>query len=950
MAPAPRLARLSAALGIRPDERRRVVLLAIFSVAAVGGVLTIGYQGVAMALFVGRLPTSAIPLTLILPGVSILIATLIYNRALAHFPLAQVVQASTFLLGLIGLCLWLVLALVHTDNVVVLGTLFMWCETASTLTVIQFWMIASHVFDTRQARWLFGLIATGGILAVVAAGLSLASLTGLVGVENLLIITVVSLGICGMCARALARDVVSPTAASSAREDRPTRLRGDLQAIARSPLLRAIAGLTLLLSLIINIALYQFLLGLNSLYAGRDDALAVFLGTFALWAGLAALVVQLVIARRVMVQRGAFVALCFLPLAVGAGAIMVVFSGGALWALALTRAADPVLRRTMNDPALSALYLPVPAIVRRQARAMVEGGYALTFALAGVAFLVIQRFPSWTYVQWSWPLLAVCLAWLALLCWSRPQYVRAVVDALQRRRLSFEHLTLDMTDETTTQLLIDGLHNSDEVRVLHILQVLGDAPPGSWTQHLVPLLDHPSADVRILGLRAMSRAGDPLYGPDVGRLLNASEPAVREAALRTLAALDPADLRGRATPLLDDPHPDVVASAAIALMDDDQAGWRQGAAAAPRRLLGSEQPQERRAAARVLTAIRLRGIEPSLVSFLGSEDAPIATDEARDAAVVNHLVRMLDDPASWTAAAEGLVRCGTVTLPAVSGVLADGMAGAATRIRAVRVLQRIGGPPATATLVTHLADANPAVRLACCRALAQLRASHQGGAVDRVVLDAQTVSELRDAYRLYITRFDLDADAASLVGCALDERLAASVERVLLLVEAEHPDRGAGQARLALQARDLVTRSLAIELLDTVGGRIRQLLVPILEAEPRSILAVGRTQFGITSTSAETRLSQLITGPDAWLSACAIHEAGRRRLSRLSPLVLEALASPDPVVNEAAMAACFHLLDAEHLAKVARAEMQAARSPLLLRYVRTQTELTRAGAAGDGHG
>jgi ATP:ADP antiporter, AAA family len=945
MAPAARLARLSAALGVRPDERRRVLLLAIYSVAAVGGVLTIGYQGVAMALFVGRLPSSAIPLTLILPGVSILIATLIYNRALAHFPLAQVVQASTLLLGLIGLGMWLVLALDHTDNVVVLGTLFMWCETASTITVIQFWMIASHVFDTRQARRLFGLIATGGILAVVAAGLSLATLTGLFGVENLLIITVVSLGICGLCARALARDVVAPTGAGSARENRPLPLLGDLQAIARSPLLQAIAGLTLLLSLIVNIALYQFLLGLNALYAGRDDALAVFLGTFSLWAGLAALVVQLVVARRVMVQRGAFVALCFLPLAVGAGAIMVLFSGGALWALALTRAADPVLRRTMNDPSLSALYLPVPAIVRRQARAMVEGGYALTFALAGVAFLVIQRVPGWTYVQWSWPLLAVCLGWFALLFWSRPQYVRAVVDALQRRRLSFEHLRLDMTDETTARLLIDGLHSSDESRVLHMLQVLGDAPPGAWTQHLVPLLDHPSADVRILALRAIGRAGDPVYGSDVGRLLQASEPAVREAALRAFAALDQPDLPGRAAPLLDDPNPDVVATAAIALMENDRAGWQQDVAAVAGRMLRSEQPRERRAAARVLSAIRLRGIEPSLVSFLGGDDAPLTTDDARDAAVVNELVRMLDDPASWTAAAEGLVLCGTVTLSALSSTLADGTHAEATRVRAVRVVQRIGGPPSAELLVTHLADANPAVRAACCRALAQLRTAHHGGTVDEAVLDGQTVSELRDAYLLYVTRFDLDADAASLVRYALDERLAASLERVLLLVEAEYPDRGVGQARLALQARDPVNKSLAIELLDGVGGRIHRLLVPMLEAEPGSILAVGRAQFAITCTSAEARLSQLIRGSDAWLTACAIHEAGRRRLSQLAPLVLEALDSPDAVVNEAAMAACVHLLDAEHLARVARAEMRAARSPLLLRYVRAHTELLQPGGA-----
>jgi hypothetical protein len=177
-----------------------------------------------------------------------------------------------------------------------------------------------------------------------------------------------------------------------------------------------------------------------------------------------------------------------------------------------------------------------------------------------------------------------------------------------------------------------------------------------------------------------------------------------------------------------------------------------------------------------------------------------------------------------------------------------------------------------------------------------------------------------------------------------------SLERVLLLIEADCPDHGVTQARLALHARDTANRSLAIELFDTVGGRVHQLLVPMLEGEPGPILAAARTRFGITPASAETRLRQLIIGSDAWHAACALHEAGRRGLSHLTSLVREALDSADVVVREAAMAACFRLLDAQQLTTLTRAEMRADRSPLVRRYVRAQTELLQPGASGDVRG
>lgn len=261
---------LQSLVDIRPGEGARVALLFLYSMAAVGGVLTIGLAA-SDVLFMSEMPPSALPYLFILPAVGIIPVLVIYNQVAARVPLARAIIGSNGLL-LIGVVLFrLLLDTSFGQSFALLAALFMFMEFAGTLIILQFWNIAGQVFNTRAAKRLFGLIAAGGTLATPVAGLSLVALVQLIGVENLLWIVALSILICIACVAALGRrQQVALVVTQAAPSAHARRGMSDLRTILHSPLLRAIGGLTIVLSLLINIGTYQFYQSLQQRFAERE--------------------------------------------------------------------------------------------------------------------------------------------------------------------------------------------------------------------------------------------------------------------------------------------------------------------------------------------------------------------------------------------------------------------------------------------------------------------------------------------------------------------------------------------------------------------------------------------------------------------------------------------------------------------------------------------------------
>src|SRR5262245_52971521 len=353
--------RVLGTLRIRPGERGRVAVMMVYSVAAMGGVHTVG-KSVASALFLSRLPASAIPYLFVLPGVVTAATLVVYSRLARTRSLNRIVVGSMGVLLACVLAFWGVLVTSHSGRFAFLAALFVVVDLATTLALLQFWTYAGEVFNVLEARRLFGLIAIGGTVSNIVAGLTLRHLSALIGVDNLLLLVAASLAACAACGWALGR------------RHEPQRVPGEAsmaeaaQAVAETPLLRAIGVLTVLVAVMVSLGTYQFFIVTRDHFGADDAAMVAFLGSFQIWAGVAALVVQLDLTGRVMGKFGAIGALLAFPAGMAATGVASLASGGGLGSITAMRATDPVLRHTINQAGLNVLYLPTPPRIARRAK------------------------------------------------------------------------------------------------------------------------------------------------------------------------------------------------------------------------------------------------------------------------------------------------------------------------------------------------------------------------------------------------------------------------------------------------------------------------------------------------------------------------------------------------------------------------------------------------------
>ncbi len=968
---------------VQTGEAGLVALMILYSAAAAGGVWTIGFNGVGQALFLSRLPASDVPFTFILPAIAIVVVLAGYSRLASQVALAPLAAATSALLLILAIVFRVLLGSGLGGSFGLLAGIYLYCEAAGSLVLVQFWTFAGQIFNARQARRLFGLIAAGGTLSSAVAGVVLVVLTKAIGVDNLILIVGGSSGVCGVCALLLRKDVPArpPSMERTADTDARATLVAGLHDVWRTPLLRSIGLITVLVSLLINIGAYQFFLVLQSAYAGRSAALAGFLGAFAIWTGVAALVMQVLGTGPVMVRFGALAAQAIFPLAMatGAGALLLVW--GTLWAVTLTRAFDPALRRTFHDASVNALYLPLPAEQRQRARAVLEGVYAVSFGLAGLAFLLVQRsLPSWTYQYWSVPVLVLSACWVALLVAARRQYVAALARGIDTRRLSFDDPRLDLTDEISRRVLVRALNNPDERVVVHVLDLIAAAAGTAWLPQVVPLLGHRSPHVRVTALRCLERAGDAAYADAAAGLLAATEDEVSSIAISALDGLLGSNAVELVAPLLADPRPQTAGAAVTVLLCHGDAIQRRAAAKRLHEMLAGELPAVRRAAARALGALAgaaLGSLSPAdrlatLAPLIDFADPEFQLDCGWPAAspgdclspagrlVIVCLIRLLRDKQTREVAADSLALHGVAAVPALARVLGGSLSpdgrrpairtqaheASAVRMQAAAILQRLGGSDAAGALLEACSDLDLTVRDAAARSFADLCLRERPSGIDGSQLAALIMEEIAGCYRLRLWIEELrPAGEDGLLIAALFERMRRGLDRVLFLLQAQYPEHELARAHAAATAstgagRASRTQAMAAEMLDSViDRRVTGLLLPLLEAPGERVAGIAVRELGMARKSASERITVLAGGDDPWLRACAVFTIGLAPEPQhescwpgLTPLVVEALNAGDDLVRETALAACRRILDPGRVAEVAAEQAHQASLPLTRRY------------------
>jgi len=138
------------------------MLLALQSFVVIA--VTVAGKSVRDGYFLSRFAKSTLPLMMCAIAVSVAIVVPLYKKLGSRY-------RPEVLLPCTGLFFSFSLTLFHLKlEGWTIPVLYVWMELINVITMMQLWVLASEVFDARQAKRLFPILGGGGSSAAILVG------------------------------------------------------------------------------------------------------------------------------------------------------------------------------------------------------------------------------------------------------------------------------------------------------------------------------------------------------------------------------------------------------------------------------------------------------------------------------------------------------------------------------------------------------------------------------------------------------------------------------------------------------------------------------------------------------------------------------------------------------------------------------------------------------------
>jgi CRP/FNR family transcriptional regulator len=641
-------------LRVRRGEGRTVgLLVALMFVAFAGS--TVGESGVT-ALFFDRIGADALPLMYLGQGTIGLVAVLALTGTLGRFDRRVAFVTIPLMIVAIVLGERLVLA---ADPGWIYPVLWLTVTPAVLLQSVFLWGTAGLVTDTRRAKRLFPLFASGGILGSVVGGLATRPLATAIGAENLLLVWAASFAAAALlCAAVLRlRRRTVPRRARLRRRPPPALrdIRQGLSYIKRSPLLVWMTAAAVLFSVLFYSLYLPFAQAATARYPD-PEALAGFFGVF--WAGVtaAAFLVSMLLTNRLLGWFGAAAMVLVLPI-LYTGAFGVLLVSASLTTLVAIRLGVNAWLQGVSSPAWETLINVVPETRRDQVRGFLGGGPTQAgTAIAGVVTLVGQE--ALTARQLSLIGLGVSVITIVVGWRIRRSYTSALVEALHAGRPSvFEGGAVEglaIAPDRDGQALALALEASDDldprVRRLAVEMLAASGDEARVGDALVRLAGDADAMVRAAAIGGLGGTKS-LDAALRDRALDDEDRSVRLSAVLTLRDSPiEAALLSRLRHLAEDADADIAAASLVTLLAGPA---RPEAYDGLRRLLANGDPDVRAAAIRQLRHATTEDVLALVDPMLRDESPTVRSralrtlsSRAPEAAITHGLTSLQDDDAA----------------------------------------------------------------------------------------------------------------------------------------------------------------------------------------------------------------------------------------------------------------------------------------------------------------
>src|SRR5262245_22918894 len=517
--------------GIREGEWFRVLLMFSYLFLLIACYITT--KSVRDAMFLTEIGVNQLPYVFILIALVVGSISSAYSRAAARVSLKTLIR-TTSLIAISNLVLfWLFLP---GTGAWMYYVLYLWVSVFGVFTASQFWLLANHVFNAREAKRLFALIGAGGVLGGTFGGAFTSFGAHRFGTPHLLLWCAAFMGLTILILEVVSRE--APTVETpvpldeeqTAESSETRRLLRLIWASRHLTMLTAILGITVIVESFVDFEL-KFL---SKQLFSTQDQLTSFFGTLFAYLGTLSMLFQIFLTGRVLKRFGVGASILFMPVSLFTGSLVLALFP-TLWAVGFLKISDGSFRYSIHRSGIELLYLPVPISIKNQVKGFIDmfidrfgrglGGLLLIFfsqvlplSISHLSLMVCGMIGVWVYLS------------LAI----RKEYLNTFRLALERKTLHPEMLRLPIADSATLQPILRVLDSPDERQVLYALSLLEDASPAVWSDHALPLLQHPSSRVRALALERLAAEPKSEMVPAVRALLQDPDLEVRAEAIHYL--------------------------------------------------------------------------------------------------------------------------------------------------------------------------------------------------------------------------------------------------------------------------------------------------------------------------------------------------------------------------------------------------------------------------------
>ncbi len=912
------LSRLRRFFDVRPGEGLPVLLTFFYIAVVVASYLLA--KPIRNGLFLKEY--GAYSLVYVYAAVPIVLSLFVplYGRATAKAGARRVTLVTLLFFGVNVLFFWY--AFRYRPFELLPALFYVWVNCFGIIAPVQAWSFANSLFDTRQAKRLFGLVGAGASFGAIAGGLLARFLVDPVGgaINMLLVLAALIFAaavIVSFANRHVRHKVVVRTGRVS---DHP--FRDTMRQIAASPYLRLMAALVFIIAIVTQWTAFQLSLVAEARFGGDADALTEFFGTFNYVLGTVSFILQLLVTGPALRRFGIALTVLVLPLSLGLGSTLVLLAP-ALWSVLLTNAFDQGFRFSLDKASYELLYLPIPPAQRIPLKNAIDivvnrvadGCGALLLGLATQGFAMIPGLGLG--LRGTAAVNLVLIGIWAVVAWRvRTEYVRTIHDSIHRHRLDTERAVSTTIERSAAEALRSKLSGGEPSEVRYALGLLEMQATRSWLPSLRLLLSHPEADIRRRALSLLRAAGDRQIGEQAVNLLQDPDLAVRTEALLYLSRemhVDPLaqiqklgdfedySIRAGMAAFLASPGPSQNLDAARAILQAmTQAAGPAGA-------------RERAEAARAM-AIAPDAFHELLATLIRDAEEAVAREAIRSARVVAHedllpaLIDVLGRDELTDEVAGAMAQIGPTIVPEIERRLRDEDLPLDTRRELPAVLVRIGTAAAEQALIGSLLQSDVTLRHRVISSLNKLRLVHPEVALDPSTINLLLAAEIAGHYRSYqilgplLDRLKIEDPVVQAMQRAMEQEL----DRIFRLMGLMLPHVGLHDAYVGLRSSDELVRANSLELLDNVlDPELRQLLVPLLDAQvttPERIEIANRL-VGAPLDSAEQAVATLLSSEDPWLRSSAVYAVGALQLHDLAGALKRFENDEDPVLKQSVKAA-----------------------------------------------